>query len=72
MNNIAKYVGLDVSKEKTAVAVEDPGRGPGRYWGEISNQVEYVRKVLKSIGDLNRMEVCYEAGPSGYVLRRRE
>lgn len=71
MNNVTKYVGLDVSKEKIAVAVADSGREPARYWGDIPNQVESVRKVLKRIGDPNQMEVCYEAGPSGYVLKRQ-
>ncbi|HHW18960.1 MAG TPA: hypothetical protein GXX30_08690 [Firmicutes bacterium] len=72
MNNITKYVALDVStKEKIAVAVADEGRGPARYLGEIPNQVEYIRKVLRKIGDFSQMEVCYEAGPSGYVLKRQ-
>lgn len=71
MDNITKYVALDVSKEKIAVAVADEGRGPARYLGEIPNQVEYIRKVLRKIGDFSQMEVCYEAGPSGYVLKRQ-
>ena len=71
MDNITKYVALDVSKEKIAVAVADEGQGPARYLGEIPNQVEYIRKVLRKIGDFSQMEVCYEAGPSGYVLKRQ-
>jgi len=71
MNNITKYVGLDVSKEKIAVAVADEGRERARYWGEIPNQIEYIRKVLKKLGNLEHVEVCYEAGPSGYVLKRQ-
>jgi len=71
MNNITKYIGLDVSKENIAVAVADEGRGRARYWGEIPNQIEYIRKMLKKLGNLEHVEVCYEAGPSGYVLKRQ-
>jgi len=31
MKNTIKYVGLDVSKEKIAVAIADEGREPARY-----------------------------------------
>lgn len=71
MDSITKYIGLDVSKEKIAVAVANEGRGPAQYFGEIPDQIEYIRKVLRKIGDFSRMEVCYEAGPSGYVLKRQ-
>lgn len=71
MNNIMKYVGFDVSKEKIAVAIADEGRGEARYWGEIPNQIEEVRKLLKRLGNPGNLMVCYEAGPEGYVLYRQ-
>jgi hypothetical protein len=39
-----KYVGLDVSKEKIAVAIADKGRDGPSYWGMIPNTVESIRK----------------------------
>ncbi|OZU87162.1 IS110 family transposase [Virgibacillus indicus] len=70
MNNTTKYVGLDVSKEKIAVAVADEGRSKPRYIGMISYTVEAIRKLIKKLGDPEQLRVCYEAGPTGYGLYR--
>lgn len=44
MNVNTKYVGMDVSKEKIAVAVADGSSREGaRYWGEIPHRVEDIR-----------------------------
>jgi transposase len=71
MNDNTKYVGLDVSKEKIAVAVADEGRGEPRYWGMVPNDLKAIRKVLGQIGQSEQLEVCYEAGPTGYGLYRQ-
>jgi len=34
----------------------------------IPNRSEAVRKLLKKLGDFGSLRVCYEAGPTGYVL----
>lgn len=70
MNNTTKYVGLDVSKEKIAVAVADEGRSEPRYIGMINNTVEAIRKMMKRLGEPGQLQVCYEAGPTGYGLYR--
>lgn len=70
MNDTTKFVGMDVSKEKIAVAVADSGREPARYWGEIPHRVECIRKLVKQLGDVEHLRVCYEAGPTGYRLQR--
>lgn len=70
MNHITKYVGMDVSKETIAVAIADEGRGEPRFWGTIPHRPEAVRKLLKKLGSKERLEVCYEAGPTGYELYR--
>jgi transposase len=70
MKDTIKYIGLDVSKEKIAVAVADDGRGEPRYWGMISNTPESVRKLMKKLGEGKNLRVCYEAGPTGYGLYR--
>ncbi len=72
MNDSTKYVGLDVSKEKIAVAVADgDSREGARYWGEIPHRVEEARKLIKRLGDVKQLQACYEAGPTGYMLERQ-
>ncbi len=67
MKDTIKYIGLDVSKEKIAVAIAEEGRGEPRYFGMIPHTPEAVRKLIKSLGELNTLRVCYEAGPTGYL-----
>jgi transposase len=70
MKDTLKYVGLDVSKEKIAVAIADEGRDEPRYWGMIPNTAESIRKLVKKLGEKENLRVCYEAGPTGYGLYR--
>ncbi|MBA8853646.1 hypothetical protein FHW20_004630 [Ochrobactrum intermedium] len=67
------YVGLDVSKEKIAVGLAEAGRkGEVRYYGEIANRADTVRKFVdKLAGRHERLCFCYEAGPTGYGLYRQ-
>jgi len=70
MKDAMKYVGLDVSKEKIAVAIAEEGRDAPRYWGLIDHTPEAVKKVMKKLGKTEYVRVCYEAGPTGYALYR--
>ena len=70
MKDTLKYVGLDVHKEKIAVAVADEGREKPRYLGEIPHTTEGIRKLVKKLGDPKLLRVCYEAGATGYPLYR--
>lgn len=70
MKDNTKYVGLDVSKKKIAVAIADEGRKEPRYLGMIPNTPEDVRKLIKKLGEPESLQVCYEAGPTGYGLYR--
>ncbi|RIU88110.1 IS110 family transposase [Oceanobacillus picturae] len=70
MDYNTKYVGFDVSMKKIAVAVADEGRSKARYYGMIDYSIEAIRKVLKKIGESDQLQVCYEAGPTGYGLYR--
>lgn len=65
-----KYVGLDVSKEKIAVAIADEGMGESRYFGMITNTPEALRKLVNKIGHEGNLKFCYEAGPTGYGVYR--
>jgi transposase len=70
MNDNTKFVGLDVSKEKIAVAIADQGREKPRYFGMIKHTPEAIRKLVKKLGDPTKLKLCYEAGPTGYGLHR--
>ena len=62
-----RFVGLDVHADTITVAVADPD-GDGRSLGTIPNRAESIRKLVKKEGPADRLRVCYEAGPTGYVL----
>lgn len=70
MKHITKFVGLDVSKDKIAVAIAEEGREAPRYWGMIPHTPEAIRKLMKQLGECNSLYVCYEAGATGYELYR--
>ncbi|WP_439371784.1 hypothetical protein [Bradyrhizobium sp. DASA03120] len=67
-DNNALFVGLDVSKDRHAVAVAESGRnGEVRYLGEISSDNASVGRLVRNFA---RLRFCYEAGPTGYGLKR--
>jgi len=73
MKTLNKYVGLDVHKDTTVIAVADGGRdGEVRLYGEISSDLGALEKVLRKLGGEGVvLHVVYEAGPTGFVLYRR-
>ena len=66
MSNV-RFIGLDVHAETIAVAVAEPN-GEVRSLGVIPNRPESIQKLVKKLGPSARLRVCYEAGPTGYVV----
>jgi transposase len=67
MKEKIRFVGLDVHAETIAVAIAEPD-GAVRSLGTIANRAEAIRKLVKKLGSVEQLRVCYEAGPTGYVL----
>src|SRR3970040_2156833 len=61
------FVAREVHAETIAVAIAEPG-GAVRSVGIIPNRLESIRKLLGKLGPVQHLKVCYEAGPTGYVL----
>src|SRR2546430_4200526 len=70
MDKDSRFVGLDVHAETIAVGVAEP-EGEVRSLGTIPNTPEAVRRLVKKLGPPETLRVCYEAGPTGYVLYRQ-
>jgi len=62
-----RFVGLDVHAATIAVAVAEAD-GEVRSLGIIPNTPEAIRRLLKKLGRGAQLRVCYEAGPTGYVV----
>lgn len=66
------HVGIDASKGSLAVAVLFWGR-EGVVEFSVSNEVGAVKRMVRKVQKeaSGRVEFCYEAGPTGYVLQRQ-
>src|SRR5678816_2097124 len=66
------FVGIDVAKLRNAIAIADPGReGEVRFFGEVDASDTSMRRVIQRIAaKFDRVDFCYEAGPTGYGLYR--
>ncbi|WP_323039532.1 hypothetical protein [Gemmobacter sp.] len=66
------YVGIDVSKDKLAVAIAGGERRDAVLrLGIFENTPASVGKLLKKLSGRGDVSACYEAGPTGYGLYRQ-
>ena len=67
------FVGLDVSKLKTSVALAEDGRnGEVRFFGDIDASPTAIAALAAKLAKRGaRLHFCYEAGPTGYDLYRQ-
>src|SRR5690606_6617399 len=67
------YVGLDVHKETTAVALAHGGRdGKVERLGSRSSGMDSMRKMLETLRKRGaKLHFAYESGPTGFALQRR-
>jgi len=65
--NTDKYVGLDVHKDTTVVAVAEGGReGECRIYGTITSDLHALKRLQAKFGGAGgRLHVVYEAGRPG-------
>jgi transposase len=65
--NKVRFLGLDVHAETIAVAVAE-ANGEVRSLGMIPKRPESIRRLVKKLGPPEQLRMCYEAGPTGYVV----
>jgi transposase len=67
------FVAFDVAKTKHAVAVAESGRtGEVRFLGGVENTPARIERTIKKLAArYGRLQVCFEAGPTGYGLYRQ-
>jgi transposase len=67
------FVAFDTAKKKHAVAIADAGRDSEvRYLGEIDSSPHTIERVINKLARrYEKLQFCYEAGPTGYGLHRQ-
>jgi len=70
MKSITTHVGLDVHKKSIAIAFADSKTGEHSFLGTAPNDLTRLLKKLEPFGDPGQVQICYEAGPTGYGLYR--
>ena len=66
------FVGIDVAKGRNAIAIADGERGGDvRYLGEVDASPASMTRIVRRLAEkYDRVQFCYEAGPTGYGLYR--
>lgn len=70
MSRFSTYIGLDVHKDSISIAVAQAGREPAKFLGSVAHDLARLSKRLAGLGKPSEIQICYEAGPTGYGLYR--
>lgn len=68
------FLGLDVHKDSiTAVGAEAGRGGEVRQLGALTNDLHALERLITKLRGPGKrpLQVCYEAGPCGFVIARR-
>jgi len=70
------YIGIDAHKDSNVVALAFRGEGLPELHGKVSADLNRFLAALRKIQKQHELEkeeigLCYEAGPTGFVLARR-
>lgn len=71
MKVTVRYVGLDVHADTIVIAVAEEGRAPAKVLATIPHCWKTLHARLKALAAKGKLLICYEAGPTGYVLYRK-
>lgn len=69
------YIGLDVHKEKTVIAIAFSGTDEAVHYGKCSSDIRVLVRTIRRLLQkytLTKLDVrvCYEAGPCGFAIAR--
>lgn len=72
MSKASTFVGLDVHKNTIVVALLRPGQDTPLEW-KLANEPGAVQRLVRKLEREAEggLQCCYEAGPTGYVLKRQ-
>ena len=72
MSKPSTFVGLDVHKNSIVIALLRPGQNTPLEW-KVSNEPGAVHRLIRRLERESEggLQCCYEAGPTGYVLKRQ-
>ena len=70
------YIGIDTHKDTNVLGFAFEGRGKaeliGRVSADLNRTLDAIRKFMKKHKlEKEQLHICYEAGPTGFVLARR-
>ena len=71
MSQFSIHVGLDVHKDSIHVAFSNSKTGEIASLGGVANDLKRLVAKLKPLGAADEIQICYEAGPTGYGLHRK-
>jgi transposase len=67
VKNSTRFIGLDVHQDLIAAAVCETD-GTATSLGTLPNDPDAIARLMRKLGPPDKLRVCYEAGPCGFVV----